>query len=352
MQCPQCGTENHAGRVYCQECGALLVAKKNHQRKQRHQWWPVLGVAILLVIAGLWWVKQQSPRAQHIPVKVARQSQSAPPASAPKPAPTPTLPTKQLQQIAQKTVLAVPGTNSIYVKKFATAGTFVANNRPQRAASVIKLFIMATAFQQIAAGKFSLNEPYTLTAADKVGGSGVMQGFSVGTKVTLAQVMQYMMDDSDNVASNIMLAKVGGLAAVNAECRHIGTKDTIMARKLMDMQALAAGHDNMTSVADLGKLLSKLYQHRLVSPAADTQMLALLAQNKNHTKLPAQLTGAKVYNKTGEFGDYGVQNDAAIIANDHGAFVAVVLAQGGAQQAQIQAQSNFGAQVYAQLLSR
>jgi beta-lactamase class A len=331
-----------------------LVTRRSHAQTAKWRWWWLGLLGMVVVAAGIAWGVWQHGQHLQLAVKPApavsrtSQSQRASVASTPK---TPALPTTQVKTLAQATVLAVAGTNSVYVAKLGTSGEFVANNAPQRAASDIKLFIMATVFHQVAAGKLDLAKNYTMTAADKVGGSGVMQGFAPGTTVPLRQVVQYMMDDSDNVASNIMVAQVGGLAAVNAESKRIGATDTVMARKLMDTQALAAGHDNLTSVKDLGLLLTKLYQHRLVSPEADEQMLALLAQNKNHTKLPAQVTDAKVYNKTGEFGDYGVQNDAAIMTNAHGTMVVVVLAQGGAEQAQIQAQSNFGVKLAALLLA-
>lgn len=77
---------------------------------------------------------------------------------------------------------------------------------------------------------------------------------------------------------------------------------------MMDTAKLTAGVDNVTSVQDVGHLLQRLYRHQLLSADADTQMLNILQRTQNHSKLPASLPAtATVYNKTGEFGDYGVQ---------------------------------------------
>lgn len=67
-------------------------------------------------------------------------------------------------------------------------------------------------------------------------------------------------------------------------------------------------------------------------------MLSILVANNDHDKLPQNLPStAKVYNKTGEYDDYGIQNDAAIIENTHGAFVVVVLSENGHRDEQISA---------------
>ena len=119
----------------------------------------------------------------------------------------------------------------------------------------------------------------------------------------------------------------------------------------MDTAALADGIDNETSAQDMGQTLKKLYNRELVSKTADDEMLNILANNQNHTKLPALLPSqAKVYNKTGEFGDYGVQNDAAIIANDKGAFVVVVLSQDGSEKQQVASMNQLGSALYRDIL--
>ncbi|WP_281169997.1 serine hydrolase [Schleiferilactobacillus shenzhenensis] len=159
-------------------------------------------------------------------------------------------------------------------------------------------------------------------------------------------IMTHMMVDSDNMAANVMIDFLGGLAPINREIRKLGCTGTFLERKLMDTDALAAGKDNMTSVDDLGGALIAIYNGKLISSDADKQMLKIMAQNKNHEKLPAKVTNAtEVYNKTGEFAQFGVENDAAIFVGKRHTFVVAVMSQNGHSQEQIQAESDLGEQL-------
>lgn len=210
---------------------------------------------------------------------------------------------------------------------------------------------MITAYQQIKDGELSLSDDYTLTDDDKVDGTGKLRGMASGTRISIKELIDYMMDDSDNTAANIMIRKLGGIAAVNHQIEKMGATDTKLERMLMDTDALKEGKDNYTSAKDLGTALKKIYNHQSVSRKYDDEMLTILKQNENHTKLPHDLpSDATVYNKTGEFGDYGVENDAAIFGNQKGAIVIVVMSQDGQHDEQINAMSSFGLVMYRGLL--
>ncbi|MGO3118416.1 MAG: serine hydrolase, partial [Levilactobacillus brevis] len=56
------------------------------------------------------------------------------------------------------------------------------------------------------------------------------------------------------------------------------------------------------------------------------------------------------YNKTGEYADYGVQNDAEIVKNQRGAFVAVVLSENGEETDQVDAMNRLGLMLYQNIL--
>lgn len=72
-------------------------------------------------------------------------------------------------------------------------------------------------------------------------------------------------------------------------------------------------------------------------------MLDILGENVNHSKLPSDLdSDVTVYNKTGEFNQYGVQNDAAIFEKDGKAFVIVVMSQDGDESDQKDAMGRLG----------
>ena len=188
----------------------------------------------------------------------------------------------------------------------------------QRAASTIKLYIMLTIFQQHQQGKLPLT-------------------------ATTRQALRRMIYNSDNAAANQLIATAGGLKSVNRVIRQHHFTQTVLGRHLMDTRALQRGHDNWTSVRDLSRFLTLLSQHRLLGKTADRQMLALLHHCRNHSKLPLRVTHAQVYNKTGEYPDLGVQNDAALFKTTSSQkIVIVVLSQGSRATRQYPAMNRLG----------
>jgi beta-lactamase class A len=243
------------------------------------------------------------------------------------------------------------GETSVYVSPTDSTEEVVSNSKAQRAASNIKLFILITAYQQVNEVKLNLNDKYTLKDSDKVDGTGEIRNMSSGSEISMQDLLEDMMEDSDNTAANIVIRQLGGMNKVNAQIKKIGAKDTKLERMLMDTDALKDGKDNYTSVADLGMVLKKIYNHQMVSTKYDNAMLDILKKNNNHTKLPHDLPEeATVYNKTGEFDDYGVENDAAIFGNNKGSFVIVVMSQDGSRDEQIKKMNSFGSVMYDGLL--
>lgn len=286
--------------------------------------------------------KNNSSRQAQVAVTQSHQHQSVAATT------TTGFPTAKVRQLAQQTVGQLSGDTSVYIAPVVGSAAVSIKPQPQRSASSIKLFILTVAYAQ----HLDLTATHTLTAAEQVGGTGVLQNMPAGTRLTYQEILTKMITDSDNTATNIIIDQLGGVAKVNQDIQALGATQTTLRRKMLDTQALAAGKDNTTTAKDMGVLLTKLYHHQCLNATADQAILNILAQTKNHDKLPAQLpTDTTVYNKTGEYPDYGVQNDAALIKNQHGAFVVVVLSQNGQQAQQISAMRQLGAQLYQLLLA-
>ena len=194
----------------------------------------------------------------------------------------------------------------------------------QRAASTIKLYIMLSIFQRVRQHRL------TLTAT---------------TKTRLKR----MIYNSDNVAANQLITTAGGLKAVNRVIRQHHFTQTTLGRHLMDTQALRRGHDNWTSVHDLTRFLTLLAQHRLLGATQDKRMLTLMRHCRNHSKLPKLVTHATVFNKTGEYPDLGVQNDAAYFKVHGQRLTVVVLSQHSQAARQYPAMAQLGKHLVARL---
>lgn len=89
-------------------------------------------------------------------------------------------------------------------------------------ASVCKVPILATAYRLVDAGKLDLTERVELTDARRCFGSGLLNFFDGGLNPSLRDLLHLMIIVSDNAATDIILERVGGPAAVTAAMRELG----------------------------------------------------------------------------------------------------------------------------------
>jgi beta-lactamase class A len=114
-----------------------------------------------------------------------------------------------------------------------------------------------------------------------------------------------------------MLERVG-LANMNAMLRQFGLAVTSMNNS----------GDPYTSANGMEYLLEAIARHRLVSPDASDEMLALLASETVAGRLPARLpAGTIVAHKTGSWST--ATNDAGIVYAPGGTYVIAVLSDVG-----------------------
>ena len=203
-------------------------------------------------------------------------------------------------------------------------------DEPFVSASIIKLAILGTLLDQAQSGALSLDDSVTVGPSDIVGGTGVIQASGAGGSYTYRQLAAYMIQDSDNVATNLIIDAVG-MSAVNEYASEIGLTQTALNRRMMDF---AAGDENYTSANDVAHMLQLIYQGKLVSSDASEFALDLLkGQHDNAGLLEGLPAGSVFAHKTGTLD--GVYNDGGI-ALDRNPYVMVVLS-GNAERSQAQA---------------
>jgi beta-lactamase class A len=125
--------------------------------------------------------------------------------------------TTGLQRLLQAELTRFPGKATIWVKHLSSgveAG--VRADEGMNSASVIKIPVLVLAFQLADQGKLSLAERITITQADIRGGSGIFRYHDAGLQPTLRDVLLQMIITSDNTATDLAIAKVGGVARVNS----------------------------------------------------------------------------------------------------------------------------------------
>lgn len=173
-------------------------------------------------------------------------------------------------------------------------------------ASTIKLPVLVAFFQDLDRGKISLEEQLTMTKDIISGGSGSLQYEKPGSKFTALEIADKMMTISDNTATNMLVARMGGMEVVNQRFLDMGLTATRLHNPLPDLEGT-----NTTSPEDLGNLLVKIDGGELISLRSRDRLLGIMRNIVRNTLLPEGLeAGAIIAHKTGDIksvlGDVGM----------------------------------------------
>jgi len=191
---------------------------------------------------------------------------------------------------------------SILVRDLKTGQEAYLNPMRQRSASLIKVYILAEAYNLKKQGKLDFNEPVIIHKADQRAW-GSLDKVPDGTKVTVRDLLEQMIVVSDNTATNLLIDKLG-YDKVNAFIQSIGCYDTVLGRKMLDSAAAKAGHDNWTSPKDMAHIFELMYKGKLVDPKSDKEMIGILSRQQWNERIPGNLPhDLKIAHKTGELGN-------------------------------------------------
>ena len=225
-----------------------------------------------------------------------------------------------------------PGKVTLAAKNLDTGATYsIRAEDPVRTASTIKLPIMIECFAEAAEGKLKMTEPITLTSAEKVSGSGLLQDLSEGDQLPMRDVIDLMIVVSDNTATNLVLNRIGG-NAVNLRMARLGLMQTRVMRKIRgdgtNLKAPSGWTDEgakpenqkwgtgRSSPQDMLTLLEKLYRGELVSKTASDEMLQILKRQRDHDCIGRDMKDVTIASKSGSL-DH-LRSDVGIVYSKHG----------------------------------
>jgi beta-lactamase class A len=187
----------------------------------------------------------------------------------------------------------------------------IAGSKVFPAASTIKLPILLALFEAVDAGRVRLDETLVVTNATIASGSGNLQYYR-GAKLSVLATATKMITISDNTATNMIVKRLGGLAAVNARFRSWGLETTYMRNYMGDFRGT-----NKTSALDLVKVSALIAKRMIITPESRQKVLDILNATENRKLLWAGLgRGANIAHKTGDIGF--VIGDAGIIEKPSG----------------------------------
>jgi beta-lactamase class A len=214
----------------------------------------------------------------------------------------------RLRQIEQR----FDGVMGIAIIDLAAGKTMSVNGDLLTAqASLIKVPVLAAAWQKIESGALALDQKVELTGKDKAGGSGTLDA-RLGPQpvtVTVEELLTLMIRDSDNTATNKIIALVG-MDSVNQLMSQLGLRYTRLRRVMMDSAAAKRNDENTSTPLEMARLLEFIYRERLISRNASRRMIGMmkLVQADFRAALPR---GVESASKPGAVP--GVRTEAGIV---------------------------------------
>jgi beta-lactamase class A len=226
-----------------------------------------------------------------------------------------------LQRRIERIANAMPGTIGVYACTLDENATPLVQYQSADlfpTASIIKVLVMATAYALETQTPGALDEQLTFShSGDLIGGSDYMSEQPDGTTYTVRELIVPMIQVSDNTAANMLIGHFG-VDQINDIGGQAGLQNTHLARKFIDTAAIVRVQNNVTTPADMGRLLFQIEQgaHEDIPTIASAkfcrEMVKVMLGQTDREKIPGGIpSGVPIANKTGEI--TGTRNDVAII---------------------------------------
>jgi beta-lactamase class A len=189
-------------------------------------------------------------------------------------------------------------------------------------ASCIKVTILYELFKQADEGRVRLDDVKPLDKRHVVGGAGTLQQLTAPA-LSLRDHAILMILQSDNTATNVVIDAVG-MAAVTSRIAALGLGATKLQRRMMDLEAARQGRENLSSPADLARLLSIIDQGDGLSKASRDAAVDILKKRKSTPLTRGLPENVEAASKPGDLD--GVRADAGIVYVTGRPYVFVMMA--------------------------
>ena len=222
-------------------------------------------------------------------------------------------------------------------------------------ASVIKLPLLVTLYEDAIAGRIDLSERVTYREDTKVAGSGVLQFLDDGLNPTLRDLSVLMMSVSDNTATDLLFDRVGktriestmgrlGLESIRApfdiremlmelvDMDHTQPGGYDELRRLLRLSAGSGGRSmipeqaDRTTPADMCRLLELIESRAILDADSCGAIIELMKRIQSATRIPGLLPkGTVVAHKTGSY--RRLRNDVGIVYAPNGPYAVAIFAR-------------------------
>jgi beta-lactamase class A len=245
-----------------------------------------------------------------------------------------------LEELA-RIAAASKGTVGVAAIDLAT-GDVTAFNADERfkMASTFKVPVAVYALRLAQEGRLSLTEPVPIRREDMIAPGILFDHFRhPGVAISLLNAMELSVTISDNGATDIILQRVGGPAAVQEWLKSRGyTEMNIGSRTVKEtftpgvppqpMSAETASLDRTVTPREMARFLAELHRGQLIAPEGTATILEMMGRTVGDRLALYLPPGTSVRHKTGTLlgGGEGVSvNDIGYVTRPNGAVVVMAV---------------------------
>jgi beta-lactamase class A len=233
---------------------------------------------------------------------------------------------EQISQVAQGRV----GVTATVLE----TGASVALNGNQRfpMQSVYKFPIAMAVLAQVDQGNLKLDQKIRVESSDIVQGSQILERNSQGMEFSLAELLQYMVSESDNTACDMLLRLIGEPQNVTEYIRDLGVNDIVVANTEEELgQDPTVQYRNYATPDAAVNLLRALHEGEGLSESSQALLLRWMTETPTGLKrikglLPAETV---VAHKTGTSrtvdGVTAATNDVGLVTLPTGQHMAIAV---------------------------
>lgn len=209
---------------------------------------------------------------------------------------------------------------SIYVWDYET-GNYADINADEifPTASIIKIPVLVELFRSIEKNLLTIYDEMPLTEYYRTEGSGSLQFKAANSKYSIDTLARMMITESDNSATNMLMARLGSMTDINSALREWGLKHTYVQTWLPDL-----GGTNHSTARDMAEILYNIDNPQFLSTSSREKIFDYMGHVHNNRLIAAGLpAGATFLHKTGDIGK--MLGDAGIVFAPNGKKYIVVI---------------------------
>lgn len=198
--------------------------------------------------------------------------------------------------------------------------------------SVYKFPIGMTVLAQVDRGKLKLGKKIRVEASDVLQGSRILDEKSQGMEFSLAELLKYMVSESDNTASDVLLRQIGEPMIVTEYLRDLGVNDIVVANTEKELgQDTAVQYRNYATPDAAVVLLRAFHEGKGLSKSSQALLRQLMTETTTGPKRIKGLLpdGTVVAHKTGTSstvnGVTAATNDVGLVTLPNGRHMAIAV---------------------------